>query len=100
MITVPASNATIILAIDVSRSMCSTDVLPSRLEAAKDAASKFVVQQKSNTQIGIVAFAGFAALIQPPTTDQKLLLDAIRQLKTERRTALGEDLLPCLDTIS
>jgi Ca-activated chloride channel family protein len=100
MITLPASNATIILAIDVSRSMCSTDVLPSRLEAAKDAASKFVVQQKSNTQIGIVAFAGFAALIQPPTTDQKLLLDAIRHLTTARRTAIGEGILASLDTLS
>ncbi len=100
MITVPASNATIILAIDVSRSMCSTDVLPSRLEAAKDAASKFVVQQNPNTQIGIVAFAGFAALIQSPTTDQELLLDAIRHLTTARRTAIGEGILASLDTLS
>jgi Ca-activated chloride channel family protein len=99
-IQVPASNATIILAIDVSRSMCSTDILPSRLEAAKAAALKFVQDQKSNTQIGIVAFAGFAAIIQPPTTDHVLLETAIRNLTTARRTAIGEGILKSLDAIA
>jgi Ca-activated chloride channel family protein len=99
-IQVPASNATIILAIDVSRSMCSTDILPSRLEAAKAAALKFVQDQKRNTQIGIVAFAGFAAIIQPPTTDHVLLETAIRNLTTARRTAIGEGILKSLDAIA
>jgi Ca-activated chloride channel family protein len=99
-VAVPASNATIILAIDVSRSMCSTDILPSRLEAAKAAALKFVQDQKRNTQIGIVAFAGFAAIIQPPTTDQELLKTAIRNLTTARRTAIGEGILKSLDAIA
>ena len=99
-VTIPASNATIILAIDVSRSMCSTDILPSRLEAAKAAALKFVQNQKGNTQIGIVAFAGFAAIIQPPTTDHELLQTAIRNLTTARRTAIGEGILKSLDAIA
>ncbi len=99
-ITVPASNATIILAIDVSRSMCSTDILPSRLEAAKTAALKFVQTQKGNTQIGVVAFAGFAAIIQPPTTDHDLLETAIQNLTTARRTAIGEGILKSLDAIA
>jgi Ca-activated chloride channel family protein len=77
-IQVPASNATIILAIDVSRSMCSTDILPSRLEAAKAAALKFVQDQKRNTQVGI----------------------AIRNLTTARRTAIGEGILKSLDAIA
>jgi Ca-activated chloride channel family protein len=63
-VTVPASNATIILAIDVSRSMCSTDILPSRIDAAKAAALGFVEKQKANTQIGVVAFAGIAVLFK------------------------------------
>src|SRR5690242_8805656 len=54
--TLPAPNATIILAIDVSRSMCSTDIQPNRLEAVKSAALDFIADQKSDTQIGIVAF--------------------------------------------
>jgi Ca-activated chloride channel homolog len=99
-ITVPASNATIILAMDVSRSMCSTDILPSRLEAAKAAALKFVGQHNANTQIGVVAFAGFAVLVQAPTTDQKLLETAIKNLTTARRTAIGEGILMSLDAIA
>lgn len=99
-VTVPASNATIILAIDVSRSMCSTDILPSRLEAAKAAALQFVEDQDGNTQIGVVAFAGFAVLVQPPTRDQDLLVAAIKNLTTARRTAIGEGILMSLDAIS
>jgi Ca-activated chloride channel family protein len=99
-IQVPASNATIILAIDVSRSMCSTDILPSRLEAAKAAALQFVKSQEGKAQIGIVAFAGFAVLIQPPTTDQELLETAIKNLSTARRTAIGEGIMMSLDTIA
>jgi Ca-activated chloride channel family protein len=100
LVTLPASNATIILAIDVSRSMCSTDILPSRLEVAKAAAMTFVENQKSNTQIGIVAFAGFAVLVQPPTTDTVLLQETIRNLTTARRTAIGEGILTSLDALS
>ena len=98
-VNVPASNSTIILAIDVSRSMCSTDILPSRLEAAKAAALQFVQDQDGKAQIGIVAFAGFAVLVQPPTTDQELLETAIKNLTTARRTAIGEGILMSLDTI-
>ena len=99
-VEVPASNATIVLAIDVSRSMCSTDILPSRLEAAKAAALQFVEDQDGNTQIGVVAFAGFAVLVQAPTRDQDLLKTAIKNLTTARRTAIGEGLLMSLDTIA
>jgi Ca-activated chloride channel family protein len=99
-VEIPASNATIILAIDVSRSMCSTDILPSRLEAAKAAALQFVKDQEGDTQIGVVAFAGFAVLIQPPTRDQDLLETAIKNLTTARRTAIGEGILMSLDTIA
>src|SRR5688572_13488343 len=99
-VTLPSSNATIILALDVSRSMCSTDIAPNRLEAAKAAALQFVEQQDSNTQIGIVAFAGFAVVAQSPTTDRALLETAIQNLTTARRTAIGEGILMSLDTIA
>ena len=100
VIQVPTGRATIILAIDVSRSMCSTDIPPNRLEAAKKAALSFVQQQETGTQIGIVAFAGFAALVQPPTADQKLLKAAIENLTTARRTAIGSAILASLDAIA
>lgn len=99
-IEVPASNATIILAIDVSRSMCSTDIPPNRLEAAKSAALEFIKLQDDSTQIGIVAFAGFAVIVQPPTTDKALLETAVKNLTTARRTAIGDGILMSLDAIS
>jgi Ca-activated chloride channel family protein len=100
IITVPTSQTTIILAIDVSRSMCSTDIKPNRLEAAKDAALSFIEQQKYTTQIGVVAFAGYAEMIQPPTTDQELLADAVESLITGRRTAIGSGILKSVDAIA
>ncbi len=99
-VSVPTGRATIILAMDVSRSMCSTDIPPNRLEAAKAAALSFIQRQGSSTQIGIVAFAGFAELIQPPTTDQEVLQDVVESLTTARRTAIGSAILESLDAIA
>jgi Ca-activated chloride channel family protein len=99
-ILVPAGRATIILAMDVSRSMCATDIPPHRLHAAKEAALSFIQARVSSTQIGIVAFAGFAELIQPPTTDQELLQDAVENLTTARRTAIGSAILKSIDAIA
>jgi Ca-activated chloride channel homolog len=100
IVTVPAAQATIILAIDVSRSMCSTDIQPNRLQAAEQASLMFVRNQQANTQIGVVAFSGFAELIQPPTTDQEALQAAIESLLTGRRTAIGNGILKSLDAIA
>ena len=99
-VTLPAANATIILTIDVSRSMCSTDISPNRLEAAKSAALDFIEAQEANVQIGIVAFAGYAVVIQEPTTDRNLLDTAIQNLTTARRTAIGSGLLTSLEALS
>lgn len=100
IVSVPYGRATIILAMDVSRSMCSTDIPPNRLQAAQDAALSFIQRQESSTQIGIVVFAGFAELIQPPTTDQEVLQDAVESLTTARRTAVGSAILESLDAIA
>lgn len=99
-VTLPAANATIILAIDVSRSMCSTDIQPNRLEAAKSAALDFIEAQETNVQIGIVAFAGYAVVIQEPTTDRNLLENAVQNITTARRTAIGSGLLTSLEALS
>ena len=99
-VTVPSNKATIILAMDVSRSMCSTDVEPNRLKAAQDAALRFIRNDKSGRKIGIVAFAGFAELIQPPTDDLKLLEQAIDSLTPARRTAIGSAILRSIDAIA
>lgn len=98
--TVPAGRATVVLAMDVSRSMRQADIWPSRIEAAKDAALSFIKRQHSNNQIGVVAFAGFAQLIQPPTTDREDLEAAIHSLTLGRGTAIGNGMLEALDTIA
>jgi Ca-activated chloride channel homolog len=97
---VPTDQTTIILTIDVSRSMCSTDIQPSRLEAAEAAALSFIKRQKSSTMIGVVAFSGFAEIIQPPTTDSEMLVNAVESLMTGRRTAIGSGILKSLDAIA
>ena len=99
-VTVPSNRATIILTIDVSRSMCSTDIPPNRLEAAKDAAMAFIRRQVTGMQIGVVAFAGFAELVQPPTRDVRSLERAIESMAPARRTAIGSAILRSLDAIS
>jgi Ca-activated chloride channel homolog len=98
--SVPTNQTTIMLTIDVSGSMCSTDIPPSRLQAAEAAASKFIESQGSGTQIGLVAFAGFAEIVQMPTTDHQLLFDALKSLVTGRRTAVGSGILAAIDAIS
>jgi Ca-activated chloride channel homolog len=100
VVQVPSGQATIILALDVSRSMCSTDIPPSRLAAAKDAALSFINRQAPNTQMGLVAFAGFSALVQAPTTDQNLLTDAVRGLSPGRGTAIGSGIFESLNAIA
>jgi Ca-activated chloride channel family protein len=100
VLAVPAGRTTVILAIDVSRSMCATDIPPNRLHAAQAAASSFIDRQGATTQIGIVAFAGFAELVQPPTTDQEVLLDVIESLTTGRRTAIGSAIVESLNAIA
>ena len=100
VVSVPAGRTTVILALDVSRSMCATDIQPNRLVAAEQAAASFIERQGSSTQIGIVAFAGFAEIVQSPTTDQEVLLDVVASLATGRRTAVGSAILRSLDAIA
>lgn len=99
-VLVPSNKATVIMAIDVSRSMCSTDIPPNRLMVAKEAALSFIRENSSGRQVGLVAFAGFAELIQPPTTDLRLLENAIDSLVPARRTAIGSAILRSIDAIA
>jgi Ca-activated chloride channel family protein len=97
---VPAGRATVMLVLDVSGSMRMNDIAPTRLAAAQQAALEFVTKQKDTNQVGIVAFADIAQLVQAPTTAQQDLENAIYSLSTGRRTAIGEGILAALHTIS
>ncbi len=98
--SVLVGRTTIILALDVSRSMCMRDITPNRLEVAKASALSFVQQPVLGTQVGIVAFAGFAELAQEPTTDLELLENTIITLTTATETAIGSAILRSLDAIA
>jgi len=99
-VTVPSGRATIILAIDVSGSMRQDDIQPSRLRAAQAAALQFIRRQASTTDIAVVAFAGYAELLQPPTSDQAALERAVMGLTFARGTAIGSGMLRSIDVIA
>ncbi len=99
-VPVPTSSATIMLAIDVSGSMCSTDVSPNRITAAENAASSFIKSEAGGPRIGLIAFAGTAGLLVPPTTDTQKLLTTLHGLSTSNGTAIGEAILTGLDAIA
>jgi Ca-activated chloride channel family protein len=95
-VTLPSDKRTIVMAIDVSLSMRARDIEPNRLVAAQSAAKAFVQQQPDDTRIGIVTFAGTAALVQPPTRDREALVAAIDRFALQRHTAIGSGLLVSL----
>lgn len=99
-IEVPLDRTTIILALDVSRSMCATDVDPNRLTVAQDAALAFIDELTGGTQLGIVAFSDFAQIIVPPTRHKEALREAIESLTTSIGTAVGSATLKSIDAIA
>ena len=98
--SVPFARTSVVLAIDVSGSMCATDVKPNRLAVAQDAAREFVEDQPKDVRMALVVFSGFAELGVPPTTDHKALVNAIESLTTGRGTAIGAAMLKGIDAIA
>ena len=98
--TVSTSHTSVILALDVSRSMCATDVNPNRITVAQQEAKDFVEHQPSGTRTGLVVFAGQAQLAVPPTTDRSAVTKAIDNLSTSSGTAIGAAMLKALDAIA
>jgi Ca-activated chloride channel family protein len=99
-VEVPLSRTTIILALDISRSMCATDVEPNRLTVAQDAALAFIEDQVAGTQIGIVAFADFAEIVVAPPSDKEVLKEAVENFTTALGTAIGSATLKSIDAIA
>jgi Ca-activated chloride channel family protein len=99
VVTLPSQHRTIILAMDVSGSMRATDVQPNRITAAQNAAKAFVKDQPANVRIGIVSFAGTAAVVQPPTQNREDLIAAIDRFQLQRATAIGSGIIVSLATI-
>jgi Ca-activated chloride channel family protein len=99
-VPVPSNATTILLALDVSGSMCSTDVPPNRITAAQKAAREFIQAQDGGTKIGLVTFSGIAGLLVEPTTEKQKLLDALDKVRTSRGTAIGLAILASVDAIA
>jgi len=97
---VPVRGGAVIMAVDVSGSMCATDVEPNRLTAAQEAVRRFVSRQHDDTRIGLVLFSGFAQVAVAPTTDREPVLDAIDTLTTGRGTVIGAAILKSIDAIA
>jgi Ca-activated chloride channel homolog len=90
VVNVPREEATVVLAVDVSRSMKADDVEPTRLEAAKAAAKAFVDKVPKKFRIGVVSFASRANGALPPTEDRTLVDAALDNLKPGEGTAIGD----------
>src|SRR5258706_170542 len=97
VVTLPSQHETVILALDVSGSMRADDVKPTRLAAAQAAARAFLKDTPSTTRIGVVAFAGSAALVQPPTRSREEVMNAIEQLQLQNATGEGLSIRVRLD---
>jgi Ca-activated chloride channel family protein len=96
----PRRVATVVLAIDVSNSMAAADTKPSRIGAAKIAAEDFVRDQPGGVRIGVVSFGPSAVIVQPPSFDHALVLEAIEHLSLGGGTSLSAGILTSLDAIA
>ena len=99
VVMLPSQQETIMLAMDVSGSMRATDVLPSRIVAAQNAAKAFLVSLPRDVKVGIVAFAGSAQVAQMPTLNREDLVSAIDRFQLQRATAIGNGIVLSLATL-
>lgn len=98
-IVLPSEYMTLIMAMDVSRSMEAKDVSPNRISAAQEAARTFIQELPKHVRLGIVSFAGTAAVVQTPTDNRDDMLAALDRFKLQRATATGSGLILSLATL-
>ncbi|MEL7207563.1 MAG: VWA domain-containing protein, partial [Actinomycetota bacterium] len=96
---VPVERATVVVAIDTSLSMEATDVSPTRLEAAQEAANALIDSIPDQINLGLVSFNGVAQITVPPTQDRDAVRQAIDNLELGEATAIGEAIFTSLDAI-
>ena len=99
VVSLPSQQETIMLAMDVSGSMRATDVLPNRLVASQNAAKAFLADLPRHVRVGIVAFAGTAAVVQPPTLSREDLVASIDKFQLQRGTAIGNGIVVSLSEL-
>ncbi len=99
VVSLPHEEGIVLLAFDVSGSMAATDLQPTRMAAAKAAATAFVQRQPPGVVVGVVAFSDTGISVQAPTRDQGTVLAAIARLAPQRGTSLGQGIQVALHTI-
>ena len=98
-VVLPADYMTLVLAIDVSRSMLAEDVEPNRIKAAQAAVKDFIRELPPSIRVGVVSFAGAAQLVQGITDQRDELVASIDRFQLQRGTATGSGLLMALSTL-
>ena len=88
-VRIPRNRAVVMLVIDVSQSMRATDVSPSRLAAAQEAAKQFADELTPGINLGLIAYAGTATVLVSPTTNRDSTKAAIDKLQLADRTPTG-----------
>jgi Ca-activated chloride channel family protein len=99
-VRIPRNRAVVMLVIDVSQSMRATDVAPSRLVAAQEAAKQFADQLTPGINLGLIAYAGTATVLVSPTTNRDATKNGIDKLQLADRTATGEGIFTALQAIA
>jgi Ca-activated chloride channel family protein len=99
-VQVPQELSTVIIALDSSASMGSTDVPPSRIEVAQAAAERFVRALPRGPLVGYVDFSGSSSIEVPPTYDRFAVLEAISETQLSSGTAIGEAIVSSIDAVA
>jgi Ca-activated chloride channel homolog len=99
-VAVPAEQASVVLVTDHSRSMMATDVSPTRLEAARDAARRFLDKVPGPVRVGAVAYSDAPDAVQAPTTRREDVRRIIDGLVADGSTATGDALAAALEGIA
>lgn len=99
-VRIPRNRAVVMLVIDVSQSMRATDVSPSRLVAAQEAAKQFADQLTPGINLGLIAYAGTATVLVQPTTNREATKNGLDKLQLADRTATGEGIFTALQAIA
>ena len=97
---IPRNRAVIMLLVDMSQSMRATDVAPTRLKAAEQAAGQFAGQLTPGINLGLVGFAGTPYLLVPPTPQHQATVEALTKLEFADSTATGEAIFTALHAIT
>lgn len=97
---VASEEATVMLVVDVSASMRATDVEPSRMQAAVEAATDFVDDLPERLRVGLVAFDTSARVVATPTVDHDAVAEGLARLRPGTGTAAGEGIVTALDQLA